>query len=141
MRHNGFSLLELLVVLAVIAAIMALALPRFGAISRAPEPPEITFLREQRSQAMHSGRANVVVLDEAGLYAKQTEARLRLEPGSEIRVRAPEADAYLPDRVLTTFHPDGTMTAARLVLIHGRAGYVVTLSPFSGINYRHASPP
>jgi prepilin-type N-terminal cleavage/methylation domain-containing protein len=132
-KGAGFTLLELLVVLALVAMIAVLVLPRFSARPQLTEPEVVGFLQAESAYAVNSGRANQVMLADGALVARDGEARYVFPEGSEITVHDPQADAYLPYRRLTTFYPDGTMTVADLLVRSPGNDFEIRLSPFSGI--------
>ena len=102
---RGFTLIEMLVVLALIALVAALALPRLGS------PPSLTsqeqlrsalvILADARRAAIASGRAQA--LDPAGLGPK---ARYAAAIGSSARI---------------IFYPDGSSSGGTLTLAPGRS--------------------
>ena len=135
-KGAGFTLLELLVVLALVAMIAVLVLPRFGARAQLSGPQVIGFLEAESAYAVKSGRANQVVLADGALVARDGEARYDFPEGSQLTVRDPQADAYLPYDRLTTFFPDGTMTTANLLVRSPDNDFDIRLSPFSGIRFK-----
>ena len=77
-----------------------------------------------------------VVVTAGAVVAEGNDARLELPPGTRVTIHLPEADGYLSERRLTTFYPDGTMTAAQLTLNTENVRHDIVLSPFSGISYQ-----
>lgn len=109
----GFTLLELLVVLAVIGLVVGLAAPRFSVLSR-PSLRQVATdvaleLRATRMRAMRSGR--IVELAPASLAARL--------PASISLVADPAAPLV--------FYPDGRTSGGRLEVADGgdTAGLVV----------------
>ncbi len=135
-KGAGFTLLELLVVMALIAMIALLVLPRFSARPQLAEPQVVGFLEAESAYAVKSGRANQVVLADGALVARDGEARYDFPEGSEFTVHDPQADAYLPYHRLTTFFPDGTMTVGILLVRSPDNDFDIRLSPFSGIRFK-----
>jgi len=135
-KGAGFTLVELLVVMALIAMIAVLVLPRFGARPQLSQPQVIGFLEAESAYAVKSGRANQVVLADGALVARAGEARYDFPEESELTVHDPQADAFLPYHRLTTFFPDGTMTAANLLVHSPDNDLEIRLSPFSGIRFK-----
>ena len=135
-KGAGFTLLELLVVMALIAIIALLVLPRFGARPQLSEPQVVGFLQAESAYAVKSGRANQVVLADGALVARDGEARYDFPERSEFTVDDPQVDAYLPYHRSTTFFPDGTMTAANLLVRSPDNDFDIRLSPFSGRRFK-----
>lgn len=102
--QRGFTLIEMLVVLALIALVAALALPRLGAApSRAGQErvrTVMTILTDARSMAVASGRAQA--LDPALLGA-----------GAHYIAAVGPSEHIL-------FYPDGSSSGGKLTLAPGR---------------------
>lgn len=80
MSERGFTLVELLVVLAIMAMTLTIAVPRFSQVLPGSQLREATqalaaSLREARGRAIRTGRAVALTLDlDAGLYRIEGDA-------------------------------------------------------------------
>lgn len=102
---RGFTLIEMLVVLALIALVAALALPRLGSTPNMSSQEQLrsalAILADARSAAVASGQAQA--LDPAALGAN---ARYAAATGASDRIR---------------FYPDGSSSGGTLTLAPGRS--------------------
>lgn len=134
-RANGWTLFELVVVLVIIGAALALGLPRLRMPS-APERPEIVrFLDQARAHALRTGKTARIRLnvDRLSDSLRQTSLPIRLpavdRPGVEEN-----------GDLLTLFYPDGTFTAFAMRAISGGDLLTVSGTPFnSDFEYRYES--
>jgi general secretion pathway protein H len=124
-RRTGFTLVELLVVLAVLALVMALVPPYLvGAAARAQltsAAHEIALaLRETRSLAVRQGRPERFVVDgEAGTFRAAGGALRRLPAGMILSLAALADNRAAAARGAILFFPDGGSTGGRLRLKQG----------------------
>ena len=137
-RSRGFTLVELIIVLFIIALVAAVALPAVGrgvdALQlRAEVATFAAFLRYAREQAITTREAQEVTINAdtrlLTLRAAGTEgarARRRLSPRISVRAESPTGLAI-------TFSPGGVSTGGsfRLVGPDGRA-YRVSVNPLTG---------
>jgi general secretion pathway protein H len=120
---GGFTLLELLVVISIIAALLGLAMPAFdrampGASLRAEASEIAGMLREARSRAIRDDGSIAVTLDIGDRTVSIPGRRHRLPSrmGVSLLTGATEITRG-GGRIL--FHGDGTSTGGRLRLIAG----------------------
>lgn len=110
---RGFTLIEMLVVLALIALVAALALPRLGSPPSRTDQEQLrsalSLLADARSAAVASGRAQALDPAALGLNARYAAAT-----GASDRIR---------------FYPDGSSSGGTLTLAPGRN---ITLSLADG---------
>ena len=136
---SGVSLLEFVVVLAIIAAAVALAVPAFRGAARTPplQPLAIRVaadLRMARSVAMAQNRPVHVTID--------TLARsYRIEPGPTavvlpgtvaLFVLAPDASQSGADTWTLVFYPDGSATGGGLALSDQRRSVKILIDWMTG---------
>ncbi len=126
-RDRGFTLLEMLIVLLIVGLIAALAIPRM----RTPQQPSplTAFLKQERAQAGASGHAIEIVII-GGVLVSSSGAQFPLDTDIKI-LQPPPAPLSHPERRLTTFYPDGTMTATSFILASETMQQTFSLSPFS----------
>lgn len=135
---GGFTLLELVVVLAVIALATALIAPRLVGRIGAPRPPLVLYLEQQRARAIEKG-ARVRVYEQGGtLLAEPADTTLPLVGGTRIEMRWPAASIYQDRQLVAVFYPDGTSIASDFdFVVAGAPGYPdrrlrVHISPMQG---------
>jgi len=118
---NGFTLIEILVVMALLAALLALAVPAFdrvmpGATLRSEAGKVASMLREARSQAIRDDAEVAVTLDIADRAVSM--------PGHRHRLPEPLGMSMLTGSTELTrggarivFYGDGTSTGGRLRIL------------------------
>lgn len=109
---RGFSLLELLVVLAISAALVAMASAQFSRLSslvqlKAAAREVAATLRQARSRAIAEQRETTLVLD----------ARARRFPEVALELVVGQAQALGEHAGAIRFFPDGSSTGARVRLL------------------------
>ena len=117
--ERGFTLLELLVVLAIVALAAALIAPALVVAPRPPKPELISFLEEQRRRAIESGAAVSVFYRDGRLLAKPRDESFTLREGHRLSIAWPRESEYLNERLVTVFYPDGTAMLGRFRLVRG----------------------
>lgn len=139
-RARGFSLMELVVVLAVLALAAAVVAPSVGRTvdgvrARAEVGAVATFLRVAREQAVSRRQALEVRVDDE----THTLVMRRAGQAGEAAVRATHLVSPLlriaadPPPARVTFLPQGMSTGARFaILTSGMRGYVITVDPLTG---------
>ena len=126
----GFTLLEMLVVLAIIAAASLLAMSAFGGglrgmQQRAAAKELAAQLRFARAVAISSGRAQDVVIDPRARSWRGARGRSgRLPGGGEVVFTGAGAARFgLEDgKGVVRFFPDGAATGGRIRLLAGEPG-------------------
>ena len=131
-RHAGFTLLELLVVLAVIALIAAAVPVALRQMMPAQQlkvaaADLATQLRDLQSTAVRTGRTQA--------FGAQTAREV--PPGITIEMFAPGAGT-LSMRAID-FHPDGSTSGGRIVLSSGERRRELQVSALTG-RVRNGSP-
>ena len=136
---RGHTLIEILVVLAIIAGIAALVVPRTSRPVPNKTPPLVAALQKERVRAAQTGqsvkvsfRKNNIVYVDGGREVHRLSADERLESLSPPPPGGPASDPYLEDVASVVFHADGTMTQAQWRLTSAGASYIIKFSPFFG---------
>ncbi|UEM24404.1 GspH/FimT family pseudopilin (plasmid) [Skermanella mucosa] len=135
---NGFTLLEMLVVLAIMALVAALALPDLGRLApslrqRAAAGELAAALRDARGQAIRSNDETVLTLDiGSGTYALSYRPDTRQLGAFDFFMRTAIQETE-GDRVGSIrFFPDGSSTGGRISLSSGRSSHTVTVDWLTG---------
>lgn len=135
----GLSLIEVMVVMAIIALGLAVALPNLSFDYREPTPPLIAYLESQHMEAIESGAAREIWLQDRVLSVHgEIQASYALEAQTDLRVDAPPPSEFLPMQLVTIFYPDGTAVFSTSQLIDksspGRDNvlYTIEVNPFDG---------
>jgi len=131
-HSTGFTLMELLTVLVIMGILAALIAPRVTTLPTRTSPQIIQFLEHEMRQAVAKRRAVPIYYTGKSLTSPATHARLDLAAGESIEVVYPKQDDYLPSYKLTTFYPDGTMTATEFRYLGANTSYAISVSPISG---------
>lgn len=137
-RSRGFTLFELVIVLAIIAALAALVAPRVSKLPQRQVPNVVGFLEAERAKTVATGTATDIQLTGRSLVSRATAAELVLDEGTSIHLIHPKGNQYLDSTRLTVFYADGTMRAAEFRVQSDTASYVVNISPFEP-RIRHAN--
>lgn len=135
----GFTLLELLVVLAILGGALALAVPAFdrlapGVALRATARDTAAMLRHARDLAIAGNREIAVVVDldrrSIGIDSSNTVERIDLDYGISLFSAAEERLDRGAGRI--RFFPDGSSTGGRIGFSSGGARYDVIVSWVTG---------
>ena len=119
----GFTLVELLVVLAILALLLALAAPRIARTNPGLESLRAAhtlsaLLREARGQAIERGEVRAVVFDlRRNLASIEPSGRQSDLPADvAIRLTTDEGDVLATDAARIRFFADGTSTGGQVAL-------------------------
>jgi general secretion pathway protein H len=136
--HRGFSLLELIVVIVLIASVTALAA---GVMTRGLAGQQLrnagrelaAQLRYTRAQAIVTGKPAVFTLD-ARTRQWQGPNRRHGQVPKEIQIVATGAriEQTEPDQAVIRFFPEGAATGGRIVLSRERASWQIDVEWLTG---------
>ena len=132
-------MLELLVVLAIAASVMAVALPQFSRMAslvavKSAARELASALRSARSQAIAGQREVALMLDvQARTYrlAGATQIR-RLGSDLELKLLAAQSEVSTPQTGAIRFFPDGSSTGGRVTLAAIGQSYIVDVNWLTG---------
>lgn len=138
-RHNGFTLLELLVVLALLAMSYALIPPMFAVGGSTTELKAgarqvAAGLRKARSQAIVSRNEATLTLNvESRSFLLSGEAKPRSLPSqAEISVFTDQGEVVDADTAAIRFYPDGSSTGGRVTLAMGERKFHIDIDWLTG---------
>lgn len=138
-RHNGFTLLELLVVLALLAMTYALIPPMFSlggstAELKAGARQVAAGLRKARSQAIVSRSETTLTLNvESRNFVLSGDDKPRILPHqAEINVYTAQGEVVDANNAAIRFYPDGSSTGGRVTLAMGERKYLIDVDWLTG---------
>ncbi len=138
MRPRGFSLVELVVVMVLIAALAALGLAAIGSGMpgqklRGAAKELAAELRFTRAQAIATGREQVFRIDVDGKrWNGSGERSGQLPEGIALEVTGAREELEAPQVVAIRFFPEGAATGGRVVLRSGEAAWRVDVAWLTG---------
>ncbi len=137
-RDRGFTLVELLVVLA-IAAVMMTAMPALfsaafpGIEMKSAARRTAATLRLARESAIRRGTDTQLLLDlESRRLELQGYRGLQLPKRLRVRLDAAGSEILDDRRGVIRFFPDGSSTGGRIILAHGDRGYQIGVTWLTG---------
>jgi len=139
MSARGFTLFELLVVLAIMALFFGIALPRFSKALPSVQLKDAALeiaagLRGARSRAIARNQQSLFVLDLASrrFAISGAQAVQDLPEGVELSLIAPRAEQLGDQRGAIRFFPDGSSTGGRVGIKKGVKAYYVGVDWLTG---------
>jgi general secretion pathway protein H len=134
----GFSLLELLVVMAIVSAALVLAVPRFSKTASAPSLRATAFAlaasaRAARAQAIASNQDVAFVLDfQSKSYGSSSGSLVALPPGISLSVESAKEMVREAQGASVIFYPSGGSTGGRIILFSSLVRATVAVDWLTG---------
>ncbi len=138
-REHGFTLLELIVVLALLALALAVVMPsigraRLGVIARSTAYELAANLRASRAAARTTSIEHALTIDlsQRLYWAEGVVGRRPLPVGVVMDVVVPQSERITSAVSRIRFFPDGSASGARLVLRDGRSSAWIVVDWLTG---------
>lgn len=136
MRTNmGFTLMEMLFVMMIIALAYGMMLPRLSFDAKQTQPQLITAIKEQYNEVRKQGTKILLFMDDRQLMMQQEGQQL------QVLLKRKNVETWLlngerPEsaQLISILNPDGTMTPATLQYLCGNRQYSINLTAFRGIH-------
>lgn len=136
--HQGFTLVELLVVLLIIGVLMSFAPAAFHRISPRIEMMSSArqvagLLREARSQAIRDNRDAVVIIDTEERWYRLARSSHQLDDAIRVELTTASSETLGEKVGGIRFFPDGTSTGGRVTLSKNERKYDIDVDWLTGV--------
>lgn len=139
MRRNGFTMMELLIVLAIMAFVASMTIPMIGSgvsngALKGAARELAAGLRFARSEAVAKRHETFVAIDLAGRRFKVADdpAEHQLPKGAEIKLFTAQADIVNESTGAIRFFPDGGSNGGRVTIASGERKYDIDVDWLTG---------
>jgi general secretion pathway protein H len=138
-KYRGFTLLELLIVLAIMVAIVGIAVPQFSrsmtSVHLRKSTQEISaILREARNSAISESRTVVLILDadKQLLQIQGSEFEYQWSDDVHVELAGTASSLFQEAIVLVRFYPDGTATNSALTISARERSHTIAVDWLTG---------
>ncbi|TAH32250.1 MAG: prepilin-type N-terminal cleavage/methylation domain-containing protein [Alphaproteobacteria bacterium] len=138
-RHNsGFTLLEMLLVLGIIALLTAMIVPSLSLPAKPPVPAMVAFLQQQQNAALNEGKTRFIYWQAPNIVAEPGGQTLTLDKDIILEINRPAPTGYLGKQLLAIFYSDGTGIASEFRVVQKKTGYPTAILYKIQINPFHS---
>lgn len=141
-RRSGFTLLEMLLVLAIISFLAAMIIPSLSLPAKPPVPGIVAFLQKQQGLAAADGKTRYVFWVAPKIIVEPGDESFDFDKEISLNIDLPPQTGYLGKQLLAVFYGDGTGIASEFAVVQKKTGYPasilykIEISPFhSQISY------
>ena len=137
-RKNGFTLVELLIVLVIMVAVFSVAIPQYSksmdSLQLRKSTQEIaSYLRNARNASITESRTVVLVVDADEHKIRQGDSKPAYQWPADINVEfSGSQDVYADTERTIQFRPDGTATERTLIVSTQRREYAIAVDWLTG---------
>lgn len=137
MNQKGFTLLEILLVMGILALLGAIIVPSLSLPARPPKPPLVVYLTQLQANAVKNSQTVHVFVDNHQLKAEPEGGAFDLGADNALDIVRPPKTGFLNKQLLAVFYADGTAVASDFGVVLKKPGYNpqllynIKISPFS----------
>ncbi len=136
-RHNaGFTLLEMLLVLGIVALLTAMIVPSLSLPAKPPVPALVAFLQQQQNLALTEGKTRHIYWQPPNIIAEPGGQTIPMDKEIVLEINRPAPTGFLGKQLLAIFYSDGTGIASEFRVVQKKTGYPtailykIQISPF-----------
>ena len=134
---KGFTLMEMLIVMVIIALAYGMMLPRLSVDTKQTQPQLIAAIKEQYDNVRKQGTKTLLFMDNKQLMMQSEGQPLQvLLKRKNVETWLLNGDQPESEQLVSILNPDGTMTPATIQYQCGNRQYTITLTAFRGIHFQ-----
>ena len=135
---TGFTLIEMLVVMTIIAMAYALIMPRLSFDVRQKKPQIITAIQQAQDEAKQKSYTFMVYATKQAIIFKHPQKKTEIIVKKYEKLTFPDISEIDGEsrHLLSIINSDGTMKPATIIYRCGNNQYTITMTAFNGIQYQ-----